>query len=163
MSRAMLRINLLLAIAILTLVSCRTARPVVTTTSDKKDSSSIAEKETILSKVYLPDSALIEALLKCDSLGNVYIAEISQIRAGGQVKPEIIIRDNYIKVTCKVDSLLIYQMYSHRINTSTSMETDKKVEIQKPPGSSWQWFIILPFLVAIAYVIYRFKLFKIFR
>lgn len=159
----MWRTNLLMAIIIIMLISCRTAKPVVTTTSDKKDSSSQAIEETSVDKIAMPDSALIRALLKCDSLGNVYIAEISQFKAGGQVKPEIIIRDNYIKVTCKVDSMLIYQTYTQRFSASTTSEAEHKVEIQKPPGSSWQLFLILPCLVALAYVIFRFKLFKIFR
>lgn len=60
------------------------------------------------------DTATIKALMKCDSLGNVYIEQISELKLGNKVKPEIQIIDNIITLDCIVDSISIYLMWKER-------------------------------------------------
>jgi hypothetical protein len=60
------------------------------------------------------DTASIKALLKCDSLGNVYLEHISELKLGNKVKPEIQIIDNIITFDCIVDSIAIYLMWKER-------------------------------------------------
>jgi hypothetical protein len=60
------------------------------------------------STIYITDSAGITALLECDSLGKVRIKQIKDFYAGQFVKPSIVIRDNWLKADCKIDSGRVY-------------------------------------------------------
>lgn len=89
--------------------------------------------DTVLYSV--PDSASITALLRCDSLGNAYLAEITQLKTGRSTRPEIRIRDNYIHLKCQVDSMAVYmKMYRQFRSTSDSSATVVTVYKDKPKG-----------------------------
>ena len=87
---------------------------------------SSAHRETIVSEQQIdtvlytvPDSASITALLKCDSLGNAYLAEITQLRSGRSTRPEIRVRDNYVHLKCQVDSMAVYAKLYRKFTSAT--------------------------------------------
>lgn len=107
-----------------------------------KSSESIERSITYLS---VQDSASIKALLECDSLGNVHIKEITELKAGLMVKPSIKLVDNYITTECKVDSFLVYKIMKLRFDTiqeKIEVKTDIKQVIQEETkeekSTTWQ-------------------------
>lgn len=82
--------------------------------------------------IWVPaDSSWLKALLKCDSTGNVYIAELAGYKAGKNVQaPKIVVRDNYIEVKCIVDSMAVYarmrDRFFYREHTSSTFQTVHK-------------------------------------
>lgn len=100
------------------LASCRTPQPVVV-----EKLRTVTEREVVRDTVVhtKPDTASIVALLKCDSLGNVYMQQIMQLQAGRTVRPQIKIVDNVITLDCEVDSVAVYfqlkSRYSHTTDT----------------------------------------------
>lgn len=106
------------------------------------------------------DSASITALLKCDSLGNVYIAMIDQLKLGTHVKPKIEIKNNWLKADCKVDSMQIYFHYKEKYGSSYRTITNTKIVEKKL--SKYQGFMIESgevmyvtlTLLLLAYIIY---------
>lgn len=118
--------------------------------------------------VFLPDSAYIEALLECDSLGHVYIAKIEQLQSGKRIKPEVIIKNNYLKASCKVDSMLVYELIASRYKVSEKVENKMSIEEIKPPDKPrfrlfdiLPWVGYIPMFLTVVYIIYR--LIKLFR
>lgn len=98
-----------------------------------KDSISTFEKIKYKdTTIWVPaDSSWLKALLKCDSTGNVYIAELAGYKAGKNVQaPKIVVRDNYIEVRCRVDSMAVYarmkDRFFYREQTSSTIQTVHK-------------------------------------
>jgi len=87
-----------------------------------KDSIRVEIREVVRDTTILvpADSALIRALLECDSLGQVRIKEISELRTGQKTKPSIKITDNTIEIECKVDSHLVYLYWKDRYEKQQS-------------------------------------------
>lgn len=100
-----------LGIWVLGLVSCRTPEPVII-----RDVRVEKVTETLRDTVVniLPDSASMQALLKCDSLGNVYMDQITELELGKNVKPKIRLVNNTITLDCIVDSLAVYVTWKER-------------------------------------------------
>jgi hypothetical protein len=57
-----------------------------------------------------PDYGLMEALVACDSLGQVYVMEIERYQAGKRVTPVLSFANNRMTIECKVDSLKVFSM-----------------------------------------------------
>lgn len=111
--------------------------------SDHKSGIIQTEKENRLK----PDSALFNALIKCDSTGKAYVAIINQLQGervnqsinqnsqGKDLEIEIKAKDNAkekIKVTVLWDTLYIYKQ----------KPIPYKVEVPVNYVSGWQWFQI---------------------
>jgi len=60
------------------------------------------------SVIYITDSAGITALLECDTAGIIRIKQIKDMYAGQFVKPSIVIKNNWLKADCKIDSGRVY-------------------------------------------------------
>jgi hypothetical protein len=92
------------------------------------------------STIYLSDSSMLYAWLECDSVGQAHIREIAELRAGKMVFPEVIIKNNYLKTVCKVDSFQVFVRLKDRYTV--------KEEVKKPPPervnyvTGFQWFQI---------------------
>ena len=162
--------NIVLALLMLTFVSCRTAKhiPQAQPGSVIKSSSSSSviaggETQTGYTK---PDSASMKVLLACDSLGNEYIRQIADMKAGLRVKPSVEIRNNFIYVKCEVDSLAVYTKWQ-RFYKATS-DTSNKIEYL--PGEltnhlTWfqkllikfGWVFIASIALFVIYLIMKFK------
>lgn len=102
---------------------CRSTKPAAVTPSVTTSSSATQEETGGTNQVGYtkPDSAMIRALLACDSTGNVYIAKIEALQAGLSVKPKVEVRDNYIYLQCKVDSAAVWTKWSrfHEVKSDT--------------------------------------------
>ena len=90
---------LILIMIVVLLAGCGSKKhvPVVVTATDsirQTITRTITEKEIVLP----PDSALIRALLACDSLGNVYLKTIKTLQ-GERVRQSIQLEGNILKAT----------------------------------------------------------------
>lgn len=107
------------------------------TTEFIKDS--IYIKDTVVS--VKPDSSSIEALLECDSLGNVRIIEISTLQ-GQIIMLETALNNNKFKAKAKTDTIKIYVPGKTEIRYKV-----KEVQIEKPitiyKDYWWKWPLLL--------------------
>jgi len=152
----------------LTLFSCVTEKkcsqkfpPQVIT----KDSISYIEKVRDSIVKTPPDSAKIKALLKCDSLGNVYIQTIEELKLGNKVKPSIKIKDNYIYLDCLVDSGQVYLAWKEKFYSQNSSKIEQKPPVKVNYLTGFQWFqiytariLLAILLLIIIYLYIKFKL-----
>ena len=77
----------------------------------------VIQKETDTLVFSKPDSASIRALIKCDSAGNAYIAEILTLRLGKSTRPVIKIVNSVLEAECIVDSMEVYLQLKSRHET----------------------------------------------
>lgn len=151
------------------LTACGQSRELVySAKGDSTFSHHQADSAYLTRAVFLPDSAYIEALLECDSLGDVYIAKIKQLQSGKRIKPEVIIKNNYLKASCKVDSMLVYELIANRYKVSGEVKNQMSIAEIKPPERPrfrlfdiLPWIGYIPLLLTVVYIIYR--LIKLFR
>lgn len=88
------------------------------------------------------DSAMLRALIECDSLGQAHIRQLLEYQAGQRVwPPQIEIRDNVMTATARVDSLAIYlalkDRYTEKVSRTNRTEI-RTVEVNRLNG--WQKF-----------------------
>ncbi|HHN47359.1 MAG TPA: hypothetical protein ENN08_00200 [Bacteroidales bacterium] len=116
---------LAIIVILIGLASCRAPQPLVV-----EKVRTVTELEVVRDTVVHtePDSASMQALLRCDSLGNVYMQQIVSLQTGRTLKPQIRIVDNIITLDCEVDSIAVYfqlrDRYTHTADT---------IYITKPP------------------------------
>lgn len=72
-----------------------------------------------------PDLASVEALLECDSLGNVRLVEIEELE-GRLIKLQTSLKNNKIKTTAKTDTIKVYVKGNTEIRTKV-----EKIEVEK--------------------------------
>jgi len=125
-------------IAILWFLSgcCRQIAPLASTDTVQQ---TIIREVVRDSTIYLTDSAGFRAALECDSLGRIRIKQIEDFYAGQFVKPKIIIKDNYVKLDCKIDSGRVYLSWKEK-HTSESLKTSQTVIQRVNYLTGWQWF-----------------------
>jgi len=76
-----------------------------------------------------PDSAWLQALIRCDSTGKAYIVEIQKMKNGKNTVPFVqMTKGNILVAGAKVDSFAVYTAY----NKQYIHETDQRV-ITLPP------------------------------
>ena len=165
--------KLIIIFATMLLVSCSTKKKIThiertDSVSTEVDSSAYIYKEIIRdTTIYLPsDSAYIEALLECDSLGEVHIKEIFDLRSGKNITPSIKIVENVIRVGCTTEDSVAISIYwkdvyekqynEYIANSKVDKEvSDEKIVVRTP------WFIRLWWLWAIlavaVFVVLKFK------
>jgi hypothetical protein len=110
------------------------------------------------------DTGMVIAMLKCDSLGNVYVSRIIALEGAlNSQDPTIDISDNILKVVMPVDSFAIYAKLKDRYIITSKLELKTVVkEVYLLTG--WQWFQIwlgrilsILLLLAIVYIFIKFK------
>ena len=140
----------MLAIAI---TSCRTPQPIA---------EKVVEVEKVVTKtdtlVYTqPDSASIQALLVCDSMGNVLIKQLTEeqgktIALQAQLKQTN--KGTALVVDCKADSLqMLVDKYREELQQKTEHNTTEVVEVQYIP-----WIVkVLAWIggIVLAYILIR--------
>lgn len=84
------------------------------------------------------DQALLKALLKCDSLGQISIMEILEYQAGNRLKPpDVKIKDNVLEATAYADSLEIYlKLKDYYKERNEAVTITEYIEVNKLTG--WQ-------------------------
>lgn len=91
--------------------------------------------------VYITDSSGLRAYLECDSLGRLRLKQITDYYAGQFVRPEVVIKDNYVKVDCKIDSGRVYVAWKERHEKTQQTVTTTKI-VKENYITGWQWFQI---------------------
>lgn len=118
-------------------IGCRGLKPVVVE-NYRTDSVYITETLRDTAIIVEPDSALLTALLECDSLGQVHIKQLMDYKAGGYIKPpQLSISNNQLKVISSTDSMEIYlQLKERHTLQSTASVVSKEIEVNRL--SWWQ-------------------------
>lgn len=88
------------------------------------------------------DSALVRALVECDSTGRAHLTRLLEYRAGERVRvPEVRLSDNILTATATVDSMSIYlamkDRFTERVRTEY-IESVRTVEVNRL--NRWQKF-----------------------
>ena len=140
-------------------------KPVYLKDSSKQSTTrNYSERENKLS----PDSAYVKALVKCDSLGNAYLATIEQMQGErvmqnvvvsepvrGEISLRIKARDNAREVVKETNTADTVTRYIEK-------PVEIKVEVPVNNLTGWQWFQIwlARILVVVLIVVNAFKYFK---
>lgn len=132
-------IFIILLAAILLFLCMQACKPVQVASSDTVVKY-ITKIEKHDSAVYLTDSAGFLSLLECDSLGMVRIKQIEQFYAGQFIQPKVIIKDNYLKVDCKIDSAKIAWGWNETHTVETKVINTVTVQrVNYVNGMQWFW------------------------
>lgn len=132
---------LMLLLAIIT-VGCAPAKKTVTTsTNNKVDSIIICEtvRDTIVT--VQADSSTLKALLECDSLGQVRMRELLEYKAGERTQPpQVIIHDNVLTASSKVDSVAIYLTLKDTYEKHVRENESIRIEIIEKEVNRLTWW-----------------------
>jgi hypothetical protein len=111
-----------------------------------------------------PDTASIKALMRCDSLGNVYISELNDYKTGNKIKVKTEFKDRWFSVKCIVDSQKIWlklkDRYKAVFNDSTTVKIKEVNILTSYQKFAVKWFtlsIIFLVVFGILFVIYLVK------
>lgn len=117
-------------------VGCKVQAPIARTDTVTKTVISEVIRDTT---VYITDSAGFRAALICDSMGQIRVKQVEQYYAGLFVKPKIVIKDNFIKVDCRIDSGAVYVAWKQR--TEATEQTITTVTVPPPVNyvTGWQY------------------------
>lgn len=90
------------------------------------------------------DQAMIRALVECDSLGQVRMAELLEYRAGERLQPpDVKVEHNVLTATARIDSMAVYLRLKDRFErriTSSIRRVERVVEVNRLNG--WQkWWM----------------------
>lgn len=141
---------------------------------DRQETTVIVErvKDTT---IYVSDSASIQALIECDSLGRAFIREIEQITSGKIIKHPVITIDqkpgkqgdivlpprSVLIAKCIIDSAAVYLSWKER-DTTTTRVIRPPPEIIRRPWNTWQkiqlWTGRICILLIVGYVAYKFQI-----
>lgn len=81
-----------------------------------------------------PDSSMLKALLECDSLGQVRLRELIEVKAGKRMLPPTIkiSNNNTLEVQASVDSMAIYlKLKDRHVEHTLSEKTTQIIEVNK--------------------------------
>lgn len=132
---------LLIVSSCITKKRCNDRYPCAVSTMSNTNTSVI---ETLRDTVFYSkaDTGMVIAMLKCDSLGNVYVSRIIALEGAlDSPDPTIDISNNILKVVMPIDSTAIYAKLKDRYEISMKSEVKtivKEVNIL----TGWQWFQI---------------------
>lgn len=155
---------IILVLTLLAVTSCRTAKAPQVITKTNIVTNTVEVHDTVAKTV--PDSALLNALLRCDSLGNVYLDQLIQV-SGRATTQSVTLKDNKLTVDCKVDSMAVYVKMSKVFKTSSDttyiQSPPVKIEVEKPL-SWWDktvrisgYIMLISLGLTIAYVIFQLR------
>lgn len=150
-----------IALAFMVLAGCRSLKPAQTEQKER-----IASHHEIVEKirdttVYLTDSASLRALIRCDSTGRAYLAEIQSLKLGKNVKPKVRIEHSVLIVECDVDSAAVYTYWRERYEKSQSDTMQVKTEIVHvnyiTPWQKSQMWAGRVCLLLLGFIVYKLK------
>lgn len=143
----------------LLLSGCHCNRPIVSETVHDVQTVTELLRDTVV--VLAPDSAIISLLMECDENHRVAVRQLNDYRAGAHMQPpRVVIRDNILTATARVDSMSIYLTLKDRYRTEakTVTVTETRTEYVKVRGLFW-WAGVLSCMAAT--VLAGLKLWKI--
>lgn len=126
---------LVIAFAIVVAVSgCRSVKH-VTTDQHRHDSVVYLERTVVkdsLIRVPVPaDSALIEAIVECDSLNQAHIAYIVSLTDGARARVSMKLENNVLSLQCKCDSFAVYSILHTRYQELAESAYSYKSEMKQ--------------------------------
>lgn len=146
-------------ILFLCLYACTPTIPIASSDTTQK----VVYREIVRdTTIFVYDSAGFAAWLECDSLGQVRIKELSDFYAGSLIDaPKIIVKDNYIKIACIIDSGAVYARIKDKYK-ETATEIKTTVIQRENYISGFQWFQIWAgrILAVIAFIWIGLKLYR---
>ncbi len=91
-------------------------------------------KDTVIQ--ILPDSSIIQALIKCDSTGRARLEEIRTLKESSRVQQTLALNDNKLTAKVIVDSMGIFLTYKERYREEQKVQVvetviEKEVNILK--------------------------------
>lgn len=122
------------------LAACAPCRRLPQPTLATTDTVTITERLRDTVVVVQKDEALLRALVACDSLGEVRLREVIELRSGERMRPpELTIEDNILNIKATADSMAIYLTLRDRLEErSLRREEVRIVEVNRLNG--WQRF-----------------------
>ena len=113
------------------------------------------------------DSAMLRALIECDSLGQAHIRELLRYRSGQRVEPpQVEIRDNVLTATARIDSQAIYLALKDRYvekDTRTSHTEVRTVEVNRLTWWQKLWCRLGQILFTAGVILGGCKLYKLIK
>lgn len=105
-----------------------------------------------------PDTSIIQALVRCNADGSVYLQQIEQLKSSNGIRQTLELKDNHITATATIDSMSIYLTYKERYHeTTTNTNTVQVVKETTNILQPWQRiFISVGFLTILAMCIWLF-------
>lgn len=117
------------------LAGCRTVAPVASSDTVRIVTVKEVVKDTT---VYVDDYGGWAAWMECDSLGQVTLRQL-EIEKGKWIEPKVVVRNNYIRSECVIDSGAVYVSWKER--HTTDQEKIETVRIDRVNYlTGWQWF-----------------------
>ena len=126
--------------------SCRSKQTLTTAKTLQADTVCIVSEHVDTCVLFAPDSALLDALFACDSLGNVYLAQISALQ-GQRVSIAPLVRyvetDNgramALKATAVADSLSVQLHITRRqlIAAQKALSEQQRTSTKKTPVAQY--------------------------
>ena len=110
------------------------------------------------------DESMIQALLECDSMGQVRMKELMAYRAGNRLHPpDLQLRDNIITATADCDSLAIYLQLKDRYERHVTAHQQTVVQTIEVNRLNWwqkMWMRVGQTLTIVLLIIGAFKVRK---
>lgn len=147
----------ILLLAVICLSACKTMKylPAEKIIETKTEIKEVLRDTT----VYVPaDQATINALLECDSLGNVLIKNIETLQGKLNARASLKIQDNKLTADCQCDSLAIYLQLKEKFEKVTT-DTNKTKIIEKEKNLAW-WQLTLMWAGGIFFIILIIVIYK---
>jgi hypothetical protein len=142
-----MKAGLFIVIFLAFLSSCKTLTTSTSSKSEKERDSIVYRFIERIDSIpyFLPaDSASIRALLECDSLGRVHIRQLDILRSQ-RLTPSVQLIDNIIYIPVYCDSMMVYQIWHHRMESSfkgNQKDLQQNDSIEKVQyKTSWQWIV----------------------
>lgn len=115
------------------------------------------DRDTVVQ--FMQDQALVEAYIKCDSLGNVYIDSIGKIKQGERIIIKWKLKDNVIYTDCTIDSQSVYIKWKERYVKESVVVTEKAEDTKfQHTLKLLLWlvgFIVGAYVVSVVYRLFR--------
>lgn len=145
--------------------------------SDSREVNTVIVERVKDTTFYVTDSSSIQALLECDSLGNVLVKELREAKAGKYLPVPVVKAtpsakadgniQTILNIDCGVDSASIYLTWKERDTSRMEKETITYEKVIKRPWNNWQkiqlWTGRLSVLFLIGFIAYKTKVLKILK
>ncbi len=135
---------IVIAIALL-IIGCTAKKPVVELRTETHYIELVRDSTIIIPA----DSAWLEALLECDSLGNVYMKQLLGAQSGKHVQPPAIqLHSNVLTTTSRVDSFGVFYSWVEKYGLGTREIPVYVEELIEVPVRGWIWWVGITTVIA---------------
>ena len=152
---------IILILSVLLFTSCMTRRKCqqycdAMNRSHITDTNTYVEKVRDTTIVVPPDSAIIQALFECDSIGQIHIKELHELKSKG-LETKVEYGNNTVYLYMRTDEnkirLKYLDIFKGRILTKTVVNT---VEVKRPINKFFLWASISGWGIIILWLIFKY-------